>query len=184
VRAIALVFAGLAVAGCSSAGGGASVGGASTAGTGGTTAQGSGGAGGAASGGAGGASTGVGGTGVGGGGASTGAGGSGGSAPIAACKDVGATACFSNDDCPAADRCQNRGTAAAPVPCCVLGPRGAGQVGAPCGGENDCASALCIETDAKSLCTTKCASAKECPATLPKCIPIAFSGSNDTFCTP
>jgi hypothetical protein len=153
-----------------------------------TSSTGAGGGGGATGAGGGGGATGAGGSGGtasagGAGGAPTtsSAGGAGGSAPIAACKDIGATDCFSSYDCPAADRCENRGTEAAPVPCCVPGARGKGKAGDPCSGEADCESALCV--DGKT-CTSKCASAAECPASLPKCIPIALSGSNDLFCAP
>jgi hypothetical protein len=116
----------------------------------------------------------------------TGGGGAGGMpAPIKNCNEIGATACFSSFDCAAdTDRCQNRGTADLAVPCCVKGARGTGKVGEACVGENDCKSALCIQGDTGTLCSDKCISDSECPASLPKCIAIAFSGSADMFCTP
>jgi hypothetical protein len=118
--------------------------------------------------------------------ATTGQGGAGGMpAPVMACSEIGAKDCFSSFDCPdAQDRCENRGTADLAVPCCVKGARGPGKLGDPCVGENDCASALCVGDAPNYHCTDRCQSAAECPASLPKCITIAFSGSNDKFCTP
>lgn len=116
--------------------------------------------------------------------ASTGQGGAGGSAPVMACSEIPAMDCFSSYDCPAAaDRCENRGTADLQVPCCVPGSRGAGKLGEACTGENDCKSALCLGKGTTNLCTDRCMTAADCPASLPKCITIAFSGSNDKFCT-
>jgi hypothetical protein len=118
---------------------------------------------------------------------STGQGGAGGGAPdpVMSCSEIPAADCFSSFDCPdAADRCENRGTADLQVPCCVKGPRGTGKLGEACVGENDCVSALCLGAGSTYLCTDRCKSAAECPASLPKCITIAFSGSNDKFCTP
>ncbi len=104
---------------------------------------------------------------------------------IASCDDIGATACFINDDCPADQRCENASTADEPVPCCQTGPRGTGPLGAPCVSENDCASSLCIEGgQCGGICTDTCSSPADCPADLPQCIPIAFSGSNEDFCLP
>jgi len=117
----------------------------------------------------------------------TGQGGAGGSAPmpVMSCSEIPATECFSSFDCPdAADRCENRGTAELTVPCCVKGARGTGKLGESCTGENDCVSALCLGDAPKYQCTDRCKSAVECPASLPKCITIAFSGSSDKFCTP
>jgi hypothetical protein len=115
---------------------------------------------------------------------STSQGGSGGVAPVMACSEIPAADCFSNFDCPAAaDRCENRGTADLQVPCCVPGPRGAGKLGEACTGENDCKSALCLGKGTTNLCTDTCTKATDCPASLPKCITIAFSGSSDKFCT-
>lgn len=118
---------------------------------------------------------------------STGQGGAGGGAPapVMSCSEIPAADCFSSFDCPdAADRCENRGTPDFQVPCCVKGPRGTGKLGEACVGENDCVSALCLGSGSTYLCTDRCKSAAECPASLPKCITIAFSGSNDKFCTP
>ncbi len=105
--------------------------------------------------------------------------------PIAACSDVGAKDCFSNYDCPdAATRCENAGTASAPVACCLAGARGTKAVGEACTSENDCASSLCLDTGSGSLCSDKCAGPADCVPALSKCIVIAFLGSNDKFCTP
>jgi hypothetical protein len=102
------------------------------------------------------------------------------------CGELGATDCFTNEDCAASERCENVGTADVIVPCCQPGARGEGPLGAPCSGENACASSLCIVGDGGScgLCTGTCASAADCPAELPQCIPIAFSGSDATYCLP
>lgn len=108
-----------------------------------------------------------------------------GGAAVSACSDLGASDCFSNYDCAAGDRCQNAGTVDLPVPCCVPGPRGDKPAGAPCLGENDCASSLCLEGGmCGGICTDRCTTAADCPAELSDCIPIAFSGSNDKFCLP
>jgi hypothetical protein len=116
----------------------------------------------------------------------TGAGGAGGAAmPVMACSEIPAADCFSSFDCAdAADRCENRGTADVAVPCCVKGARGTGKLGESCTGENDCVSALCVGDAPMLLCTDRCMADAECPAALPKCIAIAFSGSDDKFCTP
>jgi hypothetical protein len=103
-----------------------------------------------------------------------------------ACSELGATDCFTNEDCAADERCENVGSADVIVPCCQAGARGEGPLGAPCSGENACASSLCIVDDpaACGICTGPCASPADCPAELPQCIPIAFSGSDATYCLP
>ena len=102
------------------------------------------------------------------------------------CGELGATDCFTNEDCAADERCENVGTADVIVPCCQAGARGEGPLGAPCSGENACASSLCIVDDPAvcGICTGPCASPADCPAELPQCIPIAFSGSDATYCLP
>lgn len=93
--------------------------------------------------------------------------------------------CFSNYDCPdLADRCENKGTVDLPVPCCVPGKRGSVGLGQPCMGENDCASALCLDTGMALICTEKCTTKAMCIPALSKCATIAFSGSNLKFCIP
>jgi hypothetical protein len=105
---------------------------------------------------------------------------------IEACSDIGATECFSNYDCPnASDRCENQGTLKLPVACCVPGPRGNAGVGQACNGENDCKSSLCLDLgECHGVCTDICTNANECTATLPDCINLAFSGTDDKFCFP
>lgn len=148
---------------------------------GGSPAQGGGGNGGEApNGGAGGAVSDGGGGGCPEGGAPEGMGGA-----IEACSDIGAADCFTNYDCADDQRCENQGTADFAVPCCVTGDRGTAGVGAPCLGENDCASSLCVEGGVcGGICSDRCDSPDECPAELSQCIPIAFSGSDDKFCLP
>lgn len=104
---------------------------------------------------------------------------------VGACSELGANDCFSNYDCAAGTRCENAGTVDLPVPCCVPGTRGDKPAGAPCLGENDCASSLCLEGGmCGGICTDRCTTAADCPAELSDCIPIAFSGSSDKFCLP
>lgn len=104
---------------------------------------------------------------------------------IEECSEIGAEDCFSNYDCPGEQRCQNEGTVDFAVPCCVPGARGDGPLGAACVGELDCASSLCIEGGrCGGICTDRCNSPDECPAELPQCITIAFSGTDDKFCAP
>ncbi len=163
-------------AGSASAGGGGS-----SAGSGGATVAGSGGAiagaGGSPAGAGGSASAGAGGS-MAGAGGSSGAGG-----VITSCDDIGATPCFSSDDCTnAADRCETIIDEA--VFCCVQGDRGPGKAGDPCTDEDDCASALCSQSDAGSVCLGTCTAAADCPASLPLCAPIAFSGSDFSYCQP
>jgi hypothetical protein len=101
------------------------------------------------------------------------------------CDAIEAVGCFSNYDCAAAERCENVGTLDLPVACCVPGARGTGQLGDPCASERDCASSLCIDVGVcGGTCTDVCTSEGECPAELPQCIPIAFSGSDASFCLP
>jgi hypothetical protein len=102
------------------------------------------------------------------------------------CAAIGAKTCFSSYECGSSERCENVGTSDAPVPCCVPGPRGDGKAGAPCAGEFQCASSLCIEGigDCFGSCTDRCTKDEECPKTMPNCIVIGFSGTDDKFCSP
>jgi hypothetical protein len=100
------------------------------------------------------------------------------------CDEIGAEACFTNDDCQdASTRCQNVGI---DLPCCVPGERGAGVPGDDCTSENDCSSALCIESYcAPSTCETN----TDCPTELPCCIAIGGVGNlclpaSDSTCQP
>jgi len=107
--------------------------------------------------------------------------------PVAACADIGARECFWNDDCAPSEACLDQGGEADDIPCCVQASRGAAALGEPCDpltGETQCASALCIEGPGGAFCTSACASDAACPATLPRCLPIAFSGSEASFCLP
>lgn len=75
--------------------------------------------------------------------------------------------CFSNDDCPAGTRCH----AADPNHVyCEPGPRGQGAPGATCTGENDCASALCVDGTDTTRCSRTCTTPADCPTELPRCL--------------
>jgi hypothetical protein len=61
--------------------------------------------------------------------------------------------------------------------------------GAPCteaDGQLTCASSLCITVgeDNQGYCSGSCSADADCPAELPRCIPIAFSGSDSMWCSP
>jgi hypothetical protein len=85
----------------------------------------------------------------------------------AACTTPNECPCFSNDDCPDGTRCH----AADPDNVyCEPGPRGTGAAGVTCAGENDCASALCVEGSDVMRCSRTCTSPSECPAELPRCL--------------
>lgn len=88
-------------------------------------------------------------------------------APPAACTTANACPCFSNDDCPDGTRCH----AADPDHVyCEPGARGSGAAGAPCTGELDCASALCVDGSDTMRCSKTCAHDTDCPAELPTCL--------------
>lgn len=101
--------------------------------------------------------------------------------PIASCEEIASTDCFSNYDCDGSTPvCLNRGTELEPVPCCVAGSEGIGAAGSSCAAETDCQSAICID----GSCSDTCDTAEACPENLPRCVPIAFSGSDDNWCLP
>ncbi len=107
--------------------------------------------------------------------------------PVQSCDEIGASACFSNYDCAQSERCDNVGTADAPVACCVSGARGTKAAGDTCTEADDgpeCASGICITGNSSSLCSTTCTTADDCPAGMKTCQAIAFSGSNDKWCFP
>lgn len=110
--------------------------------------------------------------------------GTGGSIPVAACSDISAEDCFSNLDCMAADRCENKGTSDVPVPCCVPGARGTGKSGDACSVDNDCQTSLCIETAAGYRCSGECMSDNDCPAELPSCTEVPAILGQGSFCFP
>jgi hypothetical protein len=106
---------------------------------------------------------------------------------VAACDELPAATCFSNDDCAPNEACLDQGGPDDDVPCCVVsarGPRSLGDACDPPQGESQCASALCVEGSRGAYCTGMCDSPDDCPATLPRCLPIAFSGSERSFCLP
>lgn len=109
--------------------------------------------------------------------------------PVESCEEFGAVACFANHECEADARCQNVGTPDFSVPCCVQGERGSLNLGEMCteaDGQLSCASSICImlEGQTNGLCSDECTSDMDCPATMPRCIPIAFSGSDSMWCFP
>lgn len=101
------------------------------------------------------------------------------------CTELSFTECFANVDCTAALRCQNVGSEALPLACCVLGARGAKAAGEPCANENECASAVCIAKGSTGhRCSMDCTKDSDCPVGMQQCIPIAFSGSPLSWCFP
>lgn len=86
---------------------------------------------------------------------------------VAVCTTANACPCFSNDDCPDGTRCH----AEDPTHVyCMPGPRGTGAAGSTCTGENDCASALCVDGTDTTRCSKTCTNNTECPAELPRCL--------------
>lgn len=107
--------------------------------------------------------------------------------PFASCAEIPADACFANPDCPADRLCRSVGASVGEVVCCVVGPRGEVAAGEPCDveqGETQCASAICIEVNGTALCSKTCTSPADCPASMQRCMFIAFSESNDMWCFP
>lgn len=107
--------------------------------------------------------------------------------PPSTCAELGRTECFGHPDCAAADRCENLGSDAQPLPCCVPGPRGELPAGASCAevdGQIACASGVCIESDSASLCSAPCLTPADCPPTLPRCVPFPFGGTAFDWCFP
>lgn len=106
---------------------------------------------------------------------------------VAACSEINATDCFANMDCPEQQRCQNMGSAELAVPCCVDGTRGQDPVGHSCSmtdGELTCASGLCIEGSAGTLCSGTCSDVSDCPDNMQLCQYIAYSNNNEQWCFP
>ena len=108
---------------------------------------------------------------------------------VSSCEEFGSVLCFANNDCQADARCQNVGSEEAPLPCCVQGERGSADVGEYCDtsdGQLTCASSLCIgeEQATSGYCSGECLSDADCPETMPRCISVAFSGSDSMWCFP
>lgn len=81
--------------------------------------------------------------------------------------------CFSNYDCPATHACKATGATVG----CVLGARGTGAPGTPCTGEDDCASALCVEDATNGMrCSDLCRTSQTCPPALPRCVSLGDDG--------
>ena len=113
--------------------------------------------------------------------------------PVESCDALmNSQSCFGNIDCPADQACIGVGTDELPVACCVSGGRGQGVLGDTCSadrGEFECQSGICI-ADLNSadpslgLCSEVCDTPSDCPVSLPRCIPIAFSNSDHSWCFP
>ncbi|MFT3775212.1 MAG: hypothetical protein QM820_58435 [Minicystis sp.] len=110
--------------------------------------------------------------------------GTGGSMPITSCSEINASGCFSNVDCPEADRCENKGTSDLPTPCCVPGQRGTGKLDDPCTVDNDCETSLCVETINGYRCSGACAGDSDCPADMPSCFNVPAILGSGSFCLP
>ena len=109
--------------------------------------------------------------------------------PVSSCDEFESTACFANDECASDARCQNVGSDDVPIACCVAGARGTLMTGERCStadGQLTCASSLCIslEDADQGWCSGACLTPDDCPAQLPRCISIAFSGSDTMWCFP
>ncbi|MBS1122058.1 MAG: repeat domain protein [Deltaproteobacteria bacterium] len=86
------------------------------------------------------------------------------------CVAPGDCPCFTNYDCPPTHACVSQDPSGTMVSC-VAGPRGTGAAGTSCTGEQDCASALCVDDAIGGLqCSDVCESPATCPASLPRCI--------------
>src|SRR5688572_6727761 len=91
----------------------------------------------------------------------------------ATCTMAGQCPCFSNYDCAATHTCKSQGTTVS----CLPGARGTGAPGSTCTGEQDCASALCVEDSNGGMrCSDLCRTAETCPATLPRCVSLGSEG--------
>ena len=91
----------------------------------------------------------------------------------AVCATPAECPCFSNYDCPASHVCKSMGQTVA----CVVGARGTGAPGTACTGEQDCATALCVEDATGGMrCSDLCRTASTCPPELPRCIAIGEDG--------
>ena len=91
--------------------------------------------------------------------------------------------CFSSDDCAPTFWCHSEDSSGTKV-YCIPGPRGPGAAGATCAGETDCASALCIDSSTAGMrCSALCATAADCPSSLPKCTYVGF-GVDRSLCSP
>lgn len=88
--------------------------------------------------------------------------------------------CEFNRDCKLALRCEcdeTEGTCA-----CTPGERGDAKLGETCTNNESCMSAMCANGDNGSHCSDSCNKDEDCPATLPRCIPVI--GIYDPICAP
>lgn len=97
-------------------------------------------------------------------------------ASTGACAVPSECPCFSNYDCPQTHTCVSQDPSGTMV-YCVEGQRGTGAPGTPCTGEQDCASALCVEDATNGMrCSDVCTTADTCPSELPRCIFLGGTG--------
>ena len=83
--------------------------------------------------------------------------------------------CFSNYDCPTSLACVSHDSTGQHV-YCDHATRGTGAAGAPCTGESDCASALCVDDGAGGMkCSDICSAQSPCPPSLPTCTDISVA---------
>jgi hypothetical protein len=100
---------------------------------------------------------------------------------LTSCQDIDAAACYSNAECESSDHCtwnpQITNLDQVAITCCVLGPRGTGDAGAPCMTMDDCWSGVCAYTPSALVCSAPCTGKADaldptCPAQLPWCVPV------------
>jgi hypothetical protein len=101
--------------------------------------------------------------------------------PQNACPTATSCPCFTNYDCPDSYACVSQDDTGTNI-YCVPGQRGTGAVGAPCTGEADCASALCVDGSSGMSCSDLCDSEMDCVTSLPMCI--AIVGEGISICAP
>lgn len=89
-------------------------------------------------------------------------------------------ACFSNEDCPDGERCED--LSGNDDPECVTGERGTKTTGEECASENECASGVCIgRNDSPEICSEDCGDDMTCPNDL-ECAQVPFTGGSGFWC--
>lgn len=95
--------------------------------------------------------------------------------------------CFSNHDCVEGTVCLDHDQDEMTPACCFPGERGtlpAGEVCDPGVGEVTCASSICIDGAAGTMCSDTCETVEDCPEGMGICQFIAFSESDAMWCFP
>jgi hypothetical protein len=107
-------------------------------------------------------------------------------ASVSDCSDIDAGNCFSNEDCADGMHCAFSGLdAGLAVKCCIAGPRGTVEAGAPCMSLDDCPTAVCTFTaDFQStVCSPECHGNADCPSDIPVCSGVPTpDGGTRSFC--